>query len=65
MYTFEMKDLHCMSCVKAIKEALQEKDSSAEVDGNIEKSELYVKSTLDQDAIKKTIEVAGYEFKTA
>lgn len=61
MLKFEIDDLHCMSCVNSIKDAIQEQDAEAEVDGNIEKSEVYVKSTIEENRIEEIILEAGYE----
>lgn len=61
MLKFEIDDLHCMSCVNNIKDAIQEQDSKADIDGDIEKSEIYVRSELDENKVKKIISEAGYK----
>ena len=61
MFTFEIDDLHCMSSVNNIKDALLEHDAAAEVNGDTEKSEVYVKTIIEENRIKEIISQAGYK----
>ena len=56
MFKFKINDLHCKSCINSIKDAVQTKDQSADVDGDVKKSEVYIKAKMSEAQVKSIIE---------
>lgn len=60
MYEVKVSGMTCASCADTIGDSLQAIDSSSEVEVNIQKQTITVKSTRDAGAIASLIEESGY-----
>lgn len=60
MYKIKVEDIHCMSCVQNIEDALKESDAQVKLEADIEGKMVKVESQLSLQEVKKVIEEAGY-----
>lgn len=60
MYELKVSGMTCASCADTIGDTLQAIDSKAEVEVNIQKQTILVKSTKDRGTITALIEESGY-----
>jgi copper chaperone len=60
VHTFRVEGMTCDHCVKAVTEALQARDASAEVKIKLQGGEVRVVSTLPSDQLIVAIAEAGY-----
>ena len=61
MLTFQVDDIHCGHCVRAIKDALRELDASASIDVDVGRRLVKVRSDrLDATSVRTALLQAGY-----
>ena len=60
--TYIVRGMTCEGCVKAVTNALQGLSSELKVEVSLEQNTVHVDGDTDEDAIRKTIEDAGFEF---
>ena len=65
MYDYQVKGMTCGHCVKAVTNAVQEVDASAEVKIDLETGRVQVNSALASDKLSAAITEAGYEVVAA
>ncbi len=63
MYKLNVTDMHCMSCVRNIEDALKDQDRSVKITANIEQREIQVESSLEEAIVIKIIQDEGYNLK--
>ncbi|UCE31981.1 MAG: heavy-metal-associated domain-containing protein [Burkholderiales bacterium] len=57
---FRVEDMSCAHCVRAITQAVQEIDASAQVDADLDAKTVRVESSADAQALRGAIGAAGY-----
>lgn len=65
MQTFNVQGMSCGHCVKAITQAVQAKDSAAQVQVDLSARTVQVQSSLSVDAVLQAIKEEGYEASLA
>jgi copper chaperone len=60
MAEFKVEGMSCQHCVAAITRSIQEIDSGAQVQVDLEQGRVVVASTEGIDALKEAIDEAGY-----
>lgn len=65
MIKLNVQEMACGGCVKSIKEAIAAKDADADVTADLETGAVEVKSSLEPEAIRMTIEEAGFPAQLA
>jgi copper chaperone len=65
MHTFNVKGMSCGHCVRAITQAVQALDATADVQVDLGAGEVRVASRLDEPAILAAIREEGYEAEAA
>lgn len=58
---FQVKGMSCQHCVRAVTQAIQTLDAQAQVDIELARGEVQVRSTLPRDRIAEAIREEGYE----
>lgn len=53
--------MHCMSCVKNIKDSISEKDKDVEVEADLNDSVVAINTSLKNDEVISMITSAGYK----
>lgn len=61
MLKIKVESMHCMSCVRNIKDSLAEKDKEVEIDANLDDSVVTVNTSLKNDEVISIITSAGYK----
>lgn len=61
MQKYKVPDIHCMSCVRGIENALKKLDPDVTVNAEVSKKEIEVESKLSPEETRKIIEEAGFE----
>ncbi|WP_260958764.1 heavy-metal-associated domain-containing protein [Pseudomonas citri] len=61
MQTFNVQGMSCGHCVKAITQAVQARDSAAQVQVDLGARTVQVQSSLAPDAVVEIIKEEGYE----
>ncbi|PLW75038.1 heavy-metal-associated domain-containing protein [Cohaesibacter celericrescens] len=65
MIKLNVQDMACGGCIKSIKEAIMAKDTTADVNADLETGAVEVTSSLSPDAIRDTIIEAGFPAQLA
>ncbi|WP_223470780.1 MULTISPECIES: heavy-metal-associated domain-containing protein [unclassified Pseudomonas] len=65
MQTFNVQGMSCGHCVKAITQAVQAKDPTADVQVDLGAKTVQVQSSLPADAVLAAIKEEGYEASPA
>ena len=60
MLLFNVENMTCGHCVKAITQALTEADADAQVKANVEQKEIAIETTLEVNQIIALLEDEGY-----
>jgi copper chaperone len=60
MITLNVQEMACGGCVKSIREAIERKDQSAKVEGDLEAGKISVETSLDAEIVRQTIEELGF-----
>ncbi len=60
MYLFEVKEMTCGHCERAIRNEIEDLDPQAKVTVDLEQKTVSVESSQQQQAIQTAIEEAGY-----
>ena len=60
MIKFNITDMHCMSCVRNIEDAIQEKDENAKLSADIKNRTLAIESVLEESVLKEIVIEEGY-----
>lgn len=63
MITLNVQEMACGGCVKSIREAIESKDSSATVEGDLEVGKITVETVLNPEIVRQTIEELGFPAK--
>ncbi|MCB9092388.1 MAG: heavy-metal-associated domain-containing protein [Halobacteriovoraceae bacterium] len=61
MLKIKVLNMHCMSCVRNIEDALTKKDQQIEINPNLDNAELSINTILDQDEVISIIKSTGYK----
>lgn len=60
MYKVKVENLHCMSCVRNIEDALKEFDHNLAVKADVKEKILNIDTKISFEEMKKLIEENGY-----
>ena len=61
--TYIVEGMTCSGCVNAVTKAIKAKDSSAEVQVDIDSGKVNVDGSLDEAAVIEAVEDAGFDYK--
>ncbi|MGE0418276.1 MAG: heavy-metal-associated domain-containing protein [Acetobacteraceae bacterium] len=65
MPVFRVPDMTCSGCVRAVTGAIQDIDSAAKVDADLESKQVRVTSTAAPDALAEAMRDAGFTVEAA
>ncbi len=60
MITLNVQEMACGGCVKSIREAIEGKDQSAKVEGDVDAGKITVETALEAETVRQTIEELGF-----
>ncbi|MCH8187413.1 MAG: heavy-metal-associated domain-containing protein [Proteobacteria bacterium] len=61
--TYIVEGMTCSGCVNAVTKAIKAKDSSAEVQVDLDSGKVNVDGSLDEAAVIEAVEDAGFDYK--